>query len=177
MILGYFVFICRASRICSRSLLILCAIIVMFSTRIFRNLDLGNRMDFKMLGYGARIIKVHSKPSWKSWSGQTNIRIIFLGDTVSQRTIEYIYDIYPIKKFSGGGSVIGNNSFGSFKFFVVNDKSYLLAGSVGKTFFGVSFFFLVYGHLSYIYYGVNFCSKNLLIVYGLGYCICYVQFY
>ncbi len=37
----FFVFICRASRICSRSLLILCAIIVVFSTRIFRNLHLG----------------------------------------------------------------------------------------------------------------------------------------
>ena len=36
----FFVFICRASRICSRSLLISCAIIEVFSTRIFRNLDL-----------------------------------------------------------------------------------------------------------------------------------------
>ena len=34
-------FICRASRICSRSLLISCAIIVVFSIRIFWNLDLG----------------------------------------------------------------------------------------------------------------------------------------
>ena len=33
--------ICKASRICSRSLFISCAIIVGFSTRIFRNLDLG----------------------------------------------------------------------------------------------------------------------------------------
>ena len=33
--------ICRDSRICSRSLLISCAIIMVFSTRIFRNLDLG----------------------------------------------------------------------------------------------------------------------------------------
>ena len=40
-ILGFFVFICRASRICSCSLAILCAIIVVFSTRIFRNLVLG----------------------------------------------------------------------------------------------------------------------------------------
>ena len=37
----FFVFICRASRICRRSLSISCAIIVVFSTRIFRNLDLG----------------------------------------------------------------------------------------------------------------------------------------
>ena len=38
----HFIFICRASRNCSRSLLILC-IIVMFSTRIFRNL--GSAQD------------------------------------------------------------------------------------------------------------------------------------
>ena len=31
----FLVFICRASRICSHSLLILCAIIVVFFTRIF----------------------------------------------------------------------------------------------------------------------------------------------
>ena len=36
----FFVFTCRASRICCRSLSISCAIIVVFSTRIFRNLDL-----------------------------------------------------------------------------------------------------------------------------------------
>ena len=41
LISGFLVFICRASRICSRSLSISCAIIVVFSTRIFRNLDLG----------------------------------------------------------------------------------------------------------------------------------------
>ena len=38
---SFFLFICRTSRICSRSLLISHAIIVVFSTRIFRNLDLG----------------------------------------------------------------------------------------------------------------------------------------
>ena len=37
----FFVFICRASRIYSLSLLISCAIIVVSSTRIFQNLDLG----------------------------------------------------------------------------------------------------------------------------------------
>ena len=42
MILGvFFVFICRASRIRSRSLFISCTIIVVLSTRTFRNLDLG----------------------------------------------------------------------------------------------------------------------------------------
>ena len=44
----FFVFICRASRICSRNLLILCAIIAVFSTRIFRNFGFGNRVGFKM---------------------------------------------------------------------------------------------------------------------------------
>ena len=38
----------RASKICSRSLLISCAIIVVFSTRIFQNLDLGIELGFKM---------------------------------------------------------------------------------------------------------------------------------
>ena len=37
--LGFFVFICRASRICYRSLSISYVIIVVFSIRIFRNLD------------------------------------------------------------------------------------------------------------------------------------------
>ena len=35
----FFVFICRPSRICSRRLFISCAIIVVFSIRIFRNLE------------------------------------------------------------------------------------------------------------------------------------------
>ena len=39
-------------------------------------------MCFKMRGYGARIIKVHCKPSRKSCSGQTNIRIIFFEDSL-----------------------------------------------------------------------------------------------
>ena len=42
----FFLFICWASRICSRSLSNSCAIIVVFLTRIFRNLDLG--IEFKM---------------------------------------------------------------------------------------------------------------------------------
>ncbi len=37
----FLVFICWASSICSHSLFIFCAIIVVFSTTIFRNLDLG----------------------------------------------------------------------------------------------------------------------------------------
>ena len=41
LILGFFIFICRASRICSHSLFIWCDIIVVFSTKIFWNLDLG----------------------------------------------------------------------------------------------------------------------------------------
>ena len=34
---------------------------------------------------------------------------ILFGETVSQRRFEHINDVYPIKKFSGGGRVIGNN--------------------------------------------------------------------
>ena len=34
-------FICRDSRICNRGLSVSCAIIMVFSTRFFRNLDLG----------------------------------------------------------------------------------------------------------------------------------------
>ena len=42
LVLGiFFFFVCRASRIWSRGSLILCAVIVVFSTRIFQNLDLG----------------------------------------------------------------------------------------------------------------------------------------
>ena len=40
LILGFLVFICRASRICSRTILIWCAIIFVFSTKIFRIVDL-----------------------------------------------------------------------------------------------------------------------------------------
>ena len=48
MILGFFVVICRASRICSRCLIFF-AIIVVFSTRIFQNLDLGIEWVLKSL--------------------------------------------------------------------------------------------------------------------------------
>ena len=44
---SFFVFICRASRICCRSLFILCVIIAVFSTRICRNLDLGIEWVFR----------------------------------------------------------------------------------------------------------------------------------
>ena len=44
----FFVFICWASRICSRSLSISCVIIVVFSTRIFLKLGFRNRMGFKI---------------------------------------------------------------------------------------------------------------------------------
>ena len=48
-----------------------------------------------------------------------------------------------------------------------------LVGSIGRTFFWIRFF-LIYFHLSYNYYEVDFFSKGLLIVYGLRYCLCYV---
>ena len=53
---------------------------VMFSTRIFKNLDLGI-VAFKMQGYRARIINEYSKMSGKS--RKINVRIIFTGDAVS----------------------------------------------------------------------------------------------
>ena len=38
--------------------------------------------------------------------------------------------------------------------------------------------FLIYVHLSYDNYETGFCSKDLLIIYGLGWCLYYVvQFY
>ena len=61
------------------------------------------------------MIKVHRKPSSKNCSGKTNICNFFVGDTVSQETFERIYNICPIKKFSGGGRVIGNDKVGGFK--------------------------------------------------------------
>ena len=51
LILGIFIFIGRASMIYSRCLLISCAIMVVFSTRIFPNLDLGIE---RLLRYKAR---------------------------------------------------------------------------------------------------------------------------
>ena len=55
----------------------------------FSKFGFGNRMGFKMLGYEVRIIKVDSKPSWKSCRGKTDIRIIFVGYTVSIETLEH----------------------------------------------------------------------------------------
>ena len=123
LILVFFVFICRASRICNPSLLILCAIIVVFSTRIFQNLDLWmewvlrcKAMEIESLRCIVSCLErvVVVRPTY----------VLFSLETVSQGTFEHIYDICPIKKFSGGGRVIGNNSVGGFKFVVVNDKSY-----------------------------------------------------
>ena len=59
------------------------------------------------MGFKTLAEKLHRKPSRKSCSGKTNIRIIFVGDTFPQGTFEYIY--CPIKKFSEGGTVFGNN--------------------------------------------------------------------
>ena len=41
---------------------------------------------------------------------------LFSLDTVSQGILEYIYDLCPIKKFSGRGRVMGNNLVGVLKF-------------------------------------------------------------
>ena len=48
--------------------------------------------------------------------------------------------------------------------------SYFFLGSVGRTFFWIMF--LIYVHLSYNYNEIGSCRKGLLIVYGLGYCLC-----
>ena len=52
LLLFFLVFTCRAYRICSRSLSISCAIIMVFSMKIFRNLNLGIEwfLNCKMLG-------------------------------------------------------------------------------------------------------------------------------
>ena len=42
LILSFLVFMCGASRICSRSLLLSCGIIMVFSTRIFSKSEIGN---------------------------------------------------------------------------------------------------------------------------------------
>ena len=108
------------SRICSRSLLIWCAIIVVFSTRIYQNLDLGRKrllryrtMELKSLRCIVRCLENVLRPMY----------ILFSLETISQGIFEHIEDIYPIKKFSGWGRVIANNQIGSFKFVVVNDKT------------------------------------------------------
>ena len=87
----FFVFICRASRICSRSLSILCMIIVVFSTRIFWNLDLEiewflecKAMDLESLrcivSHLERVVVV--RPSYVLFSLET---------TVSEGTFGHIY--------------------------------------------------------------------------------------
>ena len=82
---------------------------------------------------------MHCKPSRKSCSCKTKIRIIFFGDTVSQGTFEHLYDVCPIKKFSGGRKVIGNNQGRGFKFVVVNDI--LFFGRIGReNILGIRFF-------------------------------------
>ena len=45
--------------------------------------------------------------SWKSRCGKTNVRIIYVAGTTFQGTLEDIYNLCPINKFSGGGRVNG----------------------------------------------------------------------
>ena len=119
---------------------------------------------------------MHCKTSWKSCCGKTKVRIIFVEGTVSQRTFEHIYDVCPTKKFrGGGGEVIENNKIGSFKSVVGNKKFYFLLISVERTFFGLGF--LIYVHLSCNIYEIGFGKKGLLLVNGLGSCLCYIVQY
>ena len=93
----FFVLICRAFWICSRSKFISYAIIVAFSTGIFRNLGVGIEWVLRCK------IKVHRKTSLKSRIDKTNVCIIFVGNRVSQRAFVYIYIyiyIYIYKVFS-----------------------------------------------------------------------------
>ena len=94
--------------ICSRSLSISCAIILVFSTRIFQNLNLGiewvlrcKAMELESLrcivSRLERVVVVRP------------IFVLFSLETVSQGTFEHIYNVFPIKRFSGRGRVIGNN--------------------------------------------------------------------
>ena len=61
--------------------------------------------------------------------------MIYFENTYSQGPFEHIYDVCPIEKFSGMGRIIGNILVGDSKFLVINDKSYFLVESVGRTFF------------------------------------------
>ena len=75
-------------------------------------------MGFKMLGYGARVIKVHCKPSRKSFSGITNIYTIIFGVLISRETFEHIY-IYMTLILSRG-SVEGEVLLEIIRFVVIN---------------------------------------------------------
>ena len=83
--------------ICCRSLLILYAIIVVFSTRIFQ----CKAMELESLRCIASCLErvVVVRP----------IYILFSLERVSQGTFEHINNICPIKEYSGRGRVIGNN--------------------------------------------------------------------
>ena len=129
---------------------------MVFSTKIFRNLDLGiewvlrcKAMELESLRCIVirleRVVVV--RPTY----------ILFSLETQSPRKHLniYIYNVCPIKKFSGGGRVIGNNYVGDFKFVVVNYKSYFFGRISSENFFWIRF--LVNVHLSYNYYEIGFC--------------------
>ena len=75
---------------------------VVFSTRIFRNLDL--RIEFV---FRCKAMELESLRGIVS--GLERVVVVRPTYTVSQGSLEHIYDVYPIKKFSGERSVIGNN--------------------------------------------------------------------
>ena len=82
--------------------------IVLLSTRIFRNLDLGIEWVLR-----CKAIELESLRCTVSRLERVVVvrptYALFCGETVSQGTFEHIYDVCPIKKFSGRGSVIKNN--------------------------------------------------------------------
>ena len=79
-----------------------------FKTRIFPNLDLGIKWVLRYKATELESLRCIVSHLEKSCSSKPDICIIFIGDTVFQGTFEHIYDICPIKMFSGGRRVIGN---------------------------------------------------------------------
>ena len=117
---SFFVFICRASRICSRCLLISCAIKVVFSTRNFRNLDLGTEwvlrckaMEQESLRYIVsrleRVVVV--RPTYGSFSlatqspkGHMNIYTTFFPSRSSVKG-EELLEIIRLKFYDPHGNI------------------------------------------------------------------------
>ena len=104
LILGFLVFICsRSSRICSRSLSISCAIIVVFSTRIFQNLNLG-------IEWVLRCKARELKSSRCTVSHLERVVVIRSTDALfSLETFKRIYHFGSMERSSRWGSVIRNN--------------------------------------------------------------------
>ena len=91
--------------ICNPGLLISCAIIVVFSTRIFKNLCLGIKWVLRREATELESLRwiVRRLERFVVVNQRTYISV---GDTVSKGTIEHVYIVCPIKKFSGGEELL-----------------------------------------------------------------------